>query len=99
MEPSRFLPPSQPPLPLQFANKIDNSPIDPGHIHRLHRLQIHSRDEISIIIINMHGARRMIANPPNENVTATSDTAHSSKIARIENCSNRELIVDPKVRD
>jgi hypothetical protein len=75
---------------LQFTDKIDNSLVDLGHIHRLHGLQIHSRDEISIIIINMHVAWWMIANPSNENVTAASNPAHASK------SSESEVVVDSK---
>ena len=79
---ARFLSPSQPPLALQIANKIDNSFVNLEHIHRLHRFQIHSRGEISIIIINMHAARWTIANPPDENVAATTNPTLSSTLFR-----------------
>jgi len=58
---------------LEIANEINNSFVNLEYIHRLHRFQIYWRDEISIIIINMHVVRWMIANPPNENVAATTN--------------------------
>jgi len=54
------------PSPRNSLNKIDNLPIDRCHIHRFHGLQIHTRNDFTIVVEHMHVSRRMIANLPDE---------------------------------
>src|SRR5439155_1447373 len=66
---------SKPPLLAQFANKIDDPSVHLFDIHRLHRIRVHTRDDFTIIIEHVHVSRRMIADPPDENVTRTTNAS------------------------
>src|SRR6266508_1877432 len=85
----------KPALLTKFADKFDNSLVHFRHVHWFHRIQIHTRNDFTIVLEYMHMSRWVIANPPDKNVTATTNPAHSSTFFR-----GRELIVDVKeVRD
>src|SRR5439155_1354359 len=79
----------------KFADKFDNSLVHFRHVHWFHRIQIHTRNDFTIVLEYVHMSRWVIANPPDKNVTATTNPAQSSTFFR-----GRELIVDVKeVRD
>src|SRR5438445_2244408 len=86
---------SKPSLLTKFADKFDNSLVHFRHVNWSHRIQIHTRNDFTIVLEYVHMSRWVIANPPDKNVTATTNPAHSSTFFR-----GRELIVDVKeVRD
>ena len=87
--------PSKPALLTKFADKFDNSVVHFRHLHWFHRIQIHTRNDFTIVLEYVHMSRWVIANPLDKNLTATTNPAHSSTFFR-----GRELIVDVKeVRD
>jgi hypothetical protein len=60
----------------QDTDKVDNLLVDLSHIHRLHCLEIHARNNLTTVIENMHVPWRVIADPPDKDVPTTTDSSH-----------------------
>jgi hypothetical protein len=54
--------------------------VDLSRTHRLHRLQIHARNNVTTVIENMHVPWRVIADPPDKDVPTTTDSSIRSSL-------------------
>src|SRR5439155_25885311 len=57
---------SKPALLTNFADKFDNSLVHFRHVDWFHRIQIHTRNDFTIVIEYVHMSRWVIANPPDK---------------------------------
>jgi hypothetical protein len=58
-------------------NQFDNPLVDTWCIHRFHCTEIHARNQPPISVKHMDMGRLMIASPPDEHVTAATDSTHT----------------------